>query len=175
MFDLGWGEMLLIGVVALIVVGPKDLPVLFRSIGQFVGKARGLAREFSRAMEAAADESGMKEIDKTIRAATRPVQFATDRLREQTGLSKARTTLPPAGTPLGTPSGTPPAPLNPGAPLSALDPAVAAPAPAPAAEAPAAPAPVSATEALRQRRSLERAELHSAAADERRAASEGSA
>ena len=75
MFDLGWSEMLLIGIVALIVVGPKELPGLFRSIGQAVGKARGMAREFTRAMEAAADESGIREIDKTIRAATRPAQF----------------------------------------------------------------------------------------------------
>ncbi|EYD77682.1 Twin-arginine translocation protein TatB [Rubellimicrobium mesophilum DSM 19309] len=82
MFDLGWSEMMLVGVVALIVVGPKELPTLFKGVGQAVGKARGMAREFSRAMEAAADESGVKEIDRQIRAATRPVQFATDRLKE---------------------------------------------------------------------------------------------
>jgi sec-independent protein translocase protein TatB len=77
MFDLGWSEMMLVGVVALIVVGPKELPTLFKGVGQAMGKARGMAREFSRAMEAAADESGVKEIDRQIRAATRPVQFAT--------------------------------------------------------------------------------------------------
>ena len=55
MFDLGWTELLLIGIVALIVVGPKELPVLFRKAGQFVGKIRGMAREFSRAMNSAAD------------------------------------------------------------------------------------------------------------------------
>ena len=60
MFDLGWTELLLIGVVALIVVGPKDLPILFRKAGQFVGKAKGMAREFSRAMEDAADDTGMR-------------------------------------------------------------------------------------------------------------------
>jgi sec-independent protein translocase protein TatB len=41
-----------------------------------------MAREFTRAMEAAADETGVKDIDRQIRAATRPVQFATDRLKD---------------------------------------------------------------------------------------------
>ena len=51
MFDIGWTELLLIGVVALIVVGPKDLPHLFHSLGRFTAKARGMAREFTSAME----------------------------------------------------------------------------------------------------------------------------
>ena len=59
MFGMGWSELLVVGVVALIVVGPKDLPVLFRQIGQFVGKAKGMAREFTSAMNDAADESGI--------------------------------------------------------------------------------------------------------------------
>jgi len=82
MFDMGWGEMMVIGVVALVVVGPKELPTLFRSVGLYMGKARGMAREFTRAMEAAADETGVKEIDRQIRAAARPAQFATDRLKD---------------------------------------------------------------------------------------------
>jgi len=61
MFDLGWLELLVIGVTALIVVGPKDLPGMFRTVGRFMGKARGMAREFTRAMEQAADESGVKD------------------------------------------------------------------------------------------------------------------
>ncbi|MGB7244683.1 MAG: Sec-independent protein translocase protein TatB [Sulfitobacter sp.] len=78
MFDLGWTELLVIGIVALIVVGPKDLPVLFRSIGQFVGKAKGMAREFSRAMNDAADETGVKDVAKGLKAATNPLNTAMD-------------------------------------------------------------------------------------------------
>jgi sec-independent protein translocase protein TatB len=113
MFDLGWSEMLLVGIVALIVVGPKELPGLFRSIGLWVGKARGVAREFTRAMEAAADETGMKEIDRTIRAAANPVKFGTSTLRD-TALGK-KASVPPAGTPL-----DPGPPLKPGSATESL-------------------------------------------------------
>lgn len=78
MFDIGLPEMLVIGVVALIVVGPKDLPVLFRQAGQAVGKAKGMAREFSRAMNDAADDTGMKDVAKTLKTATNPINSAMD-------------------------------------------------------------------------------------------------
>jgi sec-independent protein translocase protein TatB len=81
-FDLGFAEMLVIGIVALIVVGPKDLPVLFRQAGQFMGKAKGMAREFTKAMNDAADDAGMKDIQKTIRTATNPVNSAMDGVRD---------------------------------------------------------------------------------------------
>ncbi|WP_417721900.1 Sec-independent protein translocase protein TatB [Salipiger sp.] len=82
MFDLGWSELLVIGVVALIVVGPKDLPVLFRNVGRFMGKARGMAREFSRAMNDAADESGVRDVAKTFKTATNPLGSAMDGVRD---------------------------------------------------------------------------------------------
>ena len=82
MFDLGWAELMVIGIVALIVVGPKDLPVMFRKAGQFVGKARGMAREFSSAMNQAADEAGVKDIQKTLRTATNPVGTAMDGVKD---------------------------------------------------------------------------------------------
>ena len=82
MFDLGWTEMLVVGIVALIVIGPKDLPVLFRNVGRWIGKAKGMAREFSSAMNQAADESGVKDLQKSIRAATNPVGSAMDGVKE---------------------------------------------------------------------------------------------
>ena len=84
MFDLGWSELLVIGVVALIVVGPKDLPVLFRRVGQFVGKARGMAREFSRAMEQAADEAGVKETAKSLKSIADPKKMGLDAVKDAT-------------------------------------------------------------------------------------------
>lgn len=82
MFDLGFSELLVIGIVALIVVGPKELPVLFRNVGRFMGKARGMAREFSRAMNDAADESGVRDVAKTFKSATNPVGSAMDGVRD---------------------------------------------------------------------------------------------
>jgi sec-independent protein translocase protein TatB len=74
-------ELLVIGLVALIVVGPKDLPGMFRTIGQFTGKARRMAREFSNAMDAAADEAGVTEVSKTLKAATNPKKMGLDAVK----------------------------------------------------------------------------------------------
>jgi len=98
MFDLGWSELLVIGVVALIVVGPKDLPIMFRNVGRYVGKARGMAREFSRAMEAAADDAGVKDIDRTLKAAVNPKAMGLDALRDAAGLKSAAPVAKPAAT-----------------------------------------------------------------------------
>ncbi len=70
MLDLGWTELLVIGIVALIVVGPKDLPKMFRTLGQFTAKARAMAREFQRAMDDAADSTGVKDVARDLRKAT---------------------------------------------------------------------------------------------------------
>ncbi|WP_400081990.1 Sec-independent protein translocase protein TatB [Yoonia sp. R78084] len=88
MFGLGWSELLVVGIVALIVIGPKDLPGLFRTMGQFTGKARMMAREFSRAMEQAADDSGVKDISKTLNAAANPKKFGVDKIKEATGVTE---------------------------------------------------------------------------------------
>jgi sec-independent protein translocase protein TatB len=93
MFDLGFAELLVIGVVALIVVGPKDLPVLFRKVGNFMGKARGMAREFSRAMNDAADESGVRDVQKTFKSATNPLGSAMDGVKDA---AKSMTNLDPS-------------------------------------------------------------------------------
>tara|TARA_R110002096_G_scaffold15036_8_gene52973 strand:- start:653 stop:1285 length:633 start_codon:yes stop_codon:yes gene_type:complete len=81
MFDIGWTELLVVGVVALIVIGPKDLPEMFRTLGRFTAKARGMARDFSRAMETAADEAGVKDITKDLKNVTSAKAMGLDAVK----------------------------------------------------------------------------------------------
>lgn len=62
MFDIGWSEMAIIMMVALIVIGPKDLPRLARQIGKWTAKARGMAREFQRSLDDMAREAELQDI-----------------------------------------------------------------------------------------------------------------
>jgi sec-independent protein translocase protein TatB len=84
MLDIGWTELLVIGVVALIVVGPKDLPKMFHTLGQFTAKIRRMAREFSRAMEDAAEASGARDVARDLRKATSPRSMGADALKKAT-------------------------------------------------------------------------------------------
>ena len=157
MLDVGWTELLLIGVVALIVIGPKDLPVMFHSLGRIMARARGMAREFTSAMEDAAKASGLDEATKDLRDIknlTSPRSMGVDALgraaekfekwdpmqpvrnggKAQPDPAAPR---PPAGT---TPAANAAAPASPApasaAPTSAPAETAAAPSPAPAAPAP---------------------------------------
>src|SRR5437016_5739972 len=66
MFDIGWGELLLIGVVALIAIGPKELPGALRSLGQWVGKIRKMASEFQGQFQDAMREAELHDLKKEV-------------------------------------------------------------------------------------------------------------
>jgi sec-independent protein translocase protein TatB len=67
MFDLfSWSHILILLAVALVVVGPKDLPKLMHMVGKWVGKARGLANEFKKSFDEMARQSELDELRKEI-------------------------------------------------------------------------------------------------------------
>lgn len=64
MLDIGGWEIFVILAIALIVVGPKDLPVLIRNVGRWIGKARGLARDFQSGIDEAARQADLEDVRK---------------------------------------------------------------------------------------------------------------
>ena len=64
MFDIGWQELFIVGVLALLVVGPRDLPRTLRTIMGYVRKAKGLAREFQNGIDEVAKEVELDDIRK---------------------------------------------------------------------------------------------------------------
>src|SRR5207248_10371792 len=70
LFDIGWPELLLIGVVALVVIGPKDLPRALRVAGYWVRKARTLSREFQSSIDQMIREAELEEIRQDLKKAT---------------------------------------------------------------------------------------------------------
>ena len=62
MFDIGWGELVVIGVIALIVIGPKELPVVLRTVGRYMGKVRRMASEFQGQFQEALREAELHDL-----------------------------------------------------------------------------------------------------------------
>ncbi len=70
MLDIGWTEVLVIGVVALFVIGPKDVPKALRTLGQWAAKIRGLAREFRETVDDAVRETELEEVKRQVESAS---------------------------------------------------------------------------------------------------------
>ncbi|MEZ5947178.1 MAG: Sec-independent protein translocase protein TatB [Hyphomonas sp.] len=79
---IGFSELVILAIAALIFVGPKDLPMMMRRLGQFVGKGRAMAREFQAAFDDIARQSELEELRKEIEdlKRTNSLKSATDDL-----------------------------------------------------------------------------------------------
>lgn len=144
MFDIGWPELMLIGLVALVVIGPKDLPKAIYGFGKWVRKARLVAREFQTHID---DMMREAEIDDLRQQALKARDMNMSRIVENAvdpkGELKTALDLPPAPT-INSPTMDAPtieAPPTPPETISADDnkPQPASPESAPAASAPSTP------------------------------------
>jgi sec-independent protein translocase protein TatB len=68
MFDIAPTELLIVGLVALVVIGPKDLPRVLRTVGQWVGRRRGMARHFRSGIDTMIREAELDEMDQKWKA-----------------------------------------------------------------------------------------------------------
>lgn len=115
MFDLSWGEIALIGVVALIVIGPKELPGVLRGMGQALSKLRRMASDFQYQFNQALQEAEVDKVKSSINSVTdavsstptstfNPIDYARDQIKSAVddikGQPAAGTIGPPAPDPL---------------------------------------------------------------------------
>ena len=82
MFGFDWPELIIIGIVALVFIGPEDLPDMFRQLGRFTAKLRQMSREFSRAMEQAAKDTGVSDVARDLKTSTSVSSIGLDKVRE---------------------------------------------------------------------------------------------
>lgn len=89
MLDIGWSELLLITIVAVVVVGPKDLPRMLRTVGKNVGKVRRMAGDFQRQFNDALREAEIDEIRKSVETVGKDTQ------RDLESVSRSLNVAPP--------------------------------------------------------------------------------
>jgi sec-independent protein translocase protein TatB len=154
MFDISWSEFLLIGIVALVVIGPKELPGVMRTIGKWTRKVRGMATEFQNQFQEAMREAEMADLKKEVDSLAQdvkgfdPIKGVRDDFRglgEDVKQSLSAGPEPAAAAP---PADPEPAPMQPSAETTPapLDLAATPAADAPPATPPEAPAPQAAHE-----------------------------
>ena len=67
MFDIGWSEMVFVAIIAVLVIGPKDLPRSIATVGKYVRKFRGMAKEFQSGIDDIAREADLDDLKNTIK------------------------------------------------------------------------------------------------------------
>ena len=116
-------DFLIVGAVALIVVGPKDLPVLMRKVGQFMARMRAMAAEFRASFDELARQSELDELRREVDAlrAARPLDYAAQHIPGGEVLGEINEHLTDANAALNAPVSPPPPPPEPeAAPPTAL-------------------------------------------------------
>lgn len=145
MFDIGWSEMLVIAIVMIVVVGPKDLPRMLRTFGKTTAKLRTMAGDFQRQFNEALKEAELDDVKKSVDA-LRSLNPATEIKKQLNPFEQAAadvrsgldTALKPSPSPVppASDAAQPAEPLKTGAEAVPAPPAEAAPTVAPAAAAP---------------------------------------
>jgi sec-independent protein translocase protein TatB len=111
MFDIGWSEILVIAVVAIVVVGPKELPRMLRTFGKTMGQVRRMSNDFKRqfdeALREAEREAGLEDTKKQLQSAMKPLSDVRKDLDETVRTSAGPVTPSPA-VPKPTPPPAPP-------------------------------------------------------------------
>lgn len=94
MLGVGWTEMLVIGVVALIFIGPKELPAMMRRVGQFAGTIRRMGQDFQRELN---KTTGLNEITNLRNSVTAPLKATADAIRKEFNATMADGSAAPSG------------------------------------------------------------------------------
>jgi sec-independent protein translocase protein TatB len=129
-------DFLIVGIVALIVVGPKDLPMLLRKVGQFTAKVRGMASEFRASFDELARQSELDELRKEVQAlrTARPLDYVASQTGADDVMHEINADLAAANAAMVVQAQIPPPPAPPEA-AAAPPPLPSAPAPEPGAKA----------------------------------------
>lgn len=86
MFDIGWDEMLFTAIVAIVVIGPKDMPRALRTAGQWIGKMRRISGHFRSGIETMIREAELEEMEKTWREQNAAIMAAHPPATAEAGL-----------------------------------------------------------------------------------------
>jgi len=113
MFDIGIGELLVILIVAVVVIGPKDLPLAMRTAGRWIGKMRRMSAHFRSGIDAMVREAELEEMEKKWKAQNEEIMRRSAALTEAEAGAPVMTGPPPVDAPPAEPEPAPsPAPVE---------------------------------------------------------------
>jgi sec-independent protein translocase protein TatB len=113
MFDIGIGELLVILIVAVVVIGPKDLPLAMRTAGRWIGKMRRMSAHFRSGIDAMVREAELEDMEKKWKAQNEEIMRRSAALTEAEAGAPMMTGPPPVDTPPAEPAPAPsPAPVE---------------------------------------------------------------